>query len=152
MSDCSSLHYNILSSNCGSCPTTTTNTTVTCTDVLTDGGVCTFAVQTVVCGNILGNLSDTVQVHLKDSAIKSELGAIVSACLFAGLSVVSTTILVIIVIVILVKRCQQHTKVEADQDLSTRHFDAVHVTSQPSSSAAVDTEVNIAYGLASTMN
>ena len=45
-SDCSSNNYTILSSNCGSCPTTTTNTTVTCTDVYSDGGVCTFAVQT----------------------------------------------------------------------------------------------------------
>ena len=101
--------------------------------------------QTVVCGNIYGNMSHTVQVHLKDNAIKSDLGAIVSACLFAGLFVVSTTILVILVIVILVKRCQQHTKVEADQDLSTRHYDAVSY--QPKSSAAVDTEANIAYGL-----
>ena len=46
------VHYNILSSKCGSCPTTTTNTTVTCTDVPTDGSVCTFAVETAVCGNI----------------------------------------------------------------------------------------------------
>ena len=101
--------------------------------------------QTVVCGNIYGNMSHTVQVHLKDNAIKSDLGAIVSACLFAGLFVVSTTILVILVIVILVKRCQHHTKVEADQDLSTCHYDAVSY--QTTSSAAVDTEVNIAYGL-----
>ena len=157
MSDCSSLHYNILSSNCGSCPTTTTNTTVTCTDVPTDGGVCTFSVKTVVCGNIFGNLSDTLQVKLKDSAtsrpVQSDLGAIVSACLFAGLFVVSTSILVILVIVILklVNRCQKHNQVEADQNLSTRHYEAVHVRSQPSSSVAVNTEANIAYGLPSTM-
>ena len=73
----------------------------------------------------------TLQVQLKDSAsssfIKSELGAIVSACLFAGLFVVSTTLLVIIVIALSVNRCQQHTKVEADQDLSTRHYEAVHM-------------------------
>ena len=61
-SDCPSLHYNILSSNCGSCPATTTHTTVTCTDVPTDGSVCTFAVQTVICGNIVGDSSDSVNV------------------------------------------------------------------------------------------
>ena len=57
-------HYTILSSNCGSCPTTTTNTTVTCTDVHYDDGVCTFAVQTVVCGNITqsGNWSGELHV------------------------------------------------------------------------------------------
>ena len=143
--NCLGIHYNILSSNSGSCPTTTTNTTVTCTDVPTDGTVCTFTVQTVVCGNIYGTMSHTVQVKLKNDAIKSDLGAIVSACLFAGLFVVSTSILVIIVIVILIKRCKYHTKVEADQDLSTRHYNAVSY--QPKSSAAVDTEANIAYGL-----
>ena len=48
-SDCPSNNYTILSSNCGSCPTTTTNTTVTCTDVPSDGGNCAFAVHTAVC-------------------------------------------------------------------------------------------------------
>ena len=142
---CPVLHYDILSSNCGICPTITTNTTVTCTDVPTDGSVCTFTVQTVICDPIYGTMSDTVQVKLKDSAIKSELGAVVSACLFAGLFVVSTSILVIIVIVILIKRCKYHTKVETDQDLSSHHYDAVSY--QPKSSAAVNTEANIAYGL-----
>ena len=80
--------------------------------------MCTFTVQTVICDPIYGTMSDTVQVKLKHSAIKSDPGAIVSACLFAGLFVVSTSILVIIVIVILIKRYQQHTKVEADQDMS----------------------------------
>ena len=54
---CRDIHYIILASNCGGCPTTTKNTTVTCTDVPTDGSVCTFTVQTVVCGNIAGNSS-----------------------------------------------------------------------------------------------
>ena len=63
-SDCLTLHYNILATNCGSCPTTTTNTTVTCTDVPTDGSMCTFAVQTVVCGDIVGNMSTPFSVSL----------------------------------------------------------------------------------------
>ena len=63
--DCPALLYNILSSNCGSCPTTTTNTTVTCTDVPTDGSVCTFAVQSGVCGRIVGEISDRVEIKLK---------------------------------------------------------------------------------------
>ena len=41
--------YNILASNCGSCPTTTNYTAVTCTDVPANGSTCTLAVQTVVC-------------------------------------------------------------------------------------------------------
>ena len=61
-SECSAVHYNILASNCGSCPTTTNHTTITCTDVPTDGSTCVFAVQTVVCGNLAGNYSDMVTV------------------------------------------------------------------------------------------
>ena len=63
--DCPAIHYNILASNCGSCPTTTNHTTVTCTNVPTNGSVCTFAIQTVVCQNITGNSSDSVQGTLK---------------------------------------------------------------------------------------
>ena len=52
---CHDVIFNIQASNCGSCPTTTKYTSATCTDVPTDGSMCTFAVQTVVCGNITGN-------------------------------------------------------------------------------------------------
>ena len=54
-------YYDILASNCGSCPTTTNHTNVTCIDVPTDGSTCVFAIRTVVCGNITGNVSDEAQ-------------------------------------------------------------------------------------------
>ena len=56
--------YNILASNCGSCPTTINHTTVTCTDVQTDDGVCMLAIQTVVCERIAGELSPHVSVDV----------------------------------------------------------------------------------------
>ena len=56
--------YNILPSNCGSCPTTTNHTTITCIDVPTDDGVCMFAVQTVVCERITGEFSPRVSVDI----------------------------------------------------------------------------------------
>ena len=59
--DCSMLHYKIIASNCGSCPTNTTLTNVTCTGVPTDSSVCTFTIHTVVCGNITGVTSDKVK-------------------------------------------------------------------------------------------
>ena len=62
--DCPAIHYNILASNCGSCPTTTNHTTVTCTDVPANDSVCTFAVQTVVCGNITGDTSGPISIIL----------------------------------------------------------------------------------------
>ena len=60
--DCPAIHYNILASNCGSCPTTTNHTNVTCTEVPTNGSNCTFAVQTVVCGNLAGNASEPINI------------------------------------------------------------------------------------------
>jgi hypothetical protein len=62
--DCPAIHYNILASNCGSCPTTTNHTNATCTNlnVSLNDTVCTFAVQTVVCGNITGNVSDPISI------------------------------------------------------------------------------------------
>ena len=62
---CSVVHYNIFAFNCGSCPTVTTNTTITCVDVPTDGSICTFALETVICGNITGSKSDPVCVQQK---------------------------------------------------------------------------------------
>ena len=61
---CPAIHYNILASNCGSCPTTTNHTNVTCTEVPTNNSICTFAVQTVVCGNITSNISDPINITL----------------------------------------------------------------------------------------
>ena len=70
--DCSAIHYNILASNCGSCPTTTNHTTVTCTDIInttlhSHSTKCSFAVQTVVCGNVLGHTSNPLLVDLLET-------------------------------------------------------------------------------------
>ena len=67
--NCPAITYNILASNCGSCPTTTNHTTVTCTDMPINGNSCTFALETVVCGHIIGNKSDTIQAALKGKII-----------------------------------------------------------------------------------
>ena len=59
--NCPTIHYDTIASNCGSCPTTTNHTNVTCTDIPTDGSTCVFAIRVVVCGNITGNVSDKAQ-------------------------------------------------------------------------------------------
>ena len=60
--------YDILASNCGSCPNTTNHTSVTCTDIPTNGSTCTLAIQTVVCIEdtdcITGNTSDSISVKV----------------------------------------------------------------------------------------
>ena len=62
---CQSLYYNIISYNCGRCPSVTSNTTVTCTDVVASGQVCTLSIQTAVCDDVFGNLSNPISVILK---------------------------------------------------------------------------------------
>ena len=64
-SGCNVVHYRIIASNCGRCSATTVHTTVFCTDIPTDGSLCTFALQTVVCDNIAGNVSDPIHAVLR---------------------------------------------------------------------------------------
>ena len=64
---CDSVSYNIIrfSSNCGQCPSTTNNTTATCTDTVASGQVCTFIVQAVVCGTITGSQASPTTVIME---------------------------------------------------------------------------------------
>ena len=69
--NCPSLRYNInQSEDCGQCPNTTAGTSVNCSGFTLSNSInlCTFAVQTVICGNngvpLLGNFSDFITVNL----------------------------------------------------------------------------------------
>jgi hypothetical protein len=68
--DCPSIHYNILASNCGSCPTTTNHTNATCTDLPSDDSMCNFAIQTVICGNITGKWSKPLTFNITETLNK----------------------------------------------------------------------------------
>ena len=72
--DCPAIHYNILASNCGSCPTTTNHSTVTCTDIPVNSHVCTFAVKRVLCGNLTDNMSRSLTINITDSETAQETG------------------------------------------------------------------------------
>ena len=85
--DCPSIQYNILASNCGSCPTTTNHTTITCTDLPSDGSLCTFAVETVVCGNIAGNRSKPLM--LKTANTFTEIH---SRCTCIGITAIASVL------------------------------------------------------------
>ena len=78
--DCPAVHYNILASNCGTCSTITSYTTITCANVPTDGSTCILAVQTVVCGNVTGNFSDSVRGTLKGTRIPQPRPQATDAC------------------------------------------------------------------------
>ena len=68
--DCSSVHYRINSSNCGTCPTIVNTMTATCYDLKLsrDAPVCTFTVQNDICG-VTGSLSNPLLVAIKGSII-----------------------------------------------------------------------------------
>ena len=65
---CSSVQYVITAINCGVCPNTTTDKNITCniqSDIsLRTNDTCLFAVQTQICGHLLGEKSENVMVHI----------------------------------------------------------------------------------------
>lgn len=66
ISNCSKVKYNIVHSECGSCPNTTTYANVTCTNITNNSLLeCMLAVQTVVCGNISGDWSSEISLRAK---------------------------------------------------------------------------------------
>lgn len=75
---CPAIRYEILASDCGSCPNKTTQTTVTCVDVPSGVNICTFAAQAVICGNITGNTSSTVTIALPIQSLTSVTPNIIS--------------------------------------------------------------------------
>ena len=162
--DCDAmLHYNILASNCGSCPTTTNHTNATCTNVQTNGSLCTFAVQAVVYGNITGQLSYPIRATILIPTDNTSLGIhssdscrvyIISISVLATvLSVsVAVSITVIVMAIIITRRkakaevgldLQLTNRTEKDRDTDSTYED---VTGPLPSASAISTQDNVAYG------
>ena len=146
--DCPSLHYNITTSNCGSCPTTTTNTTVTCTDVPTDGSVCTFSIESVVCGKVVNLFNNTIHIPMNVTDTSScHYGfnvAIASTSLLAGISFVYSTVVTVLIIVN--KRKKQAIRKTTEQETPDVLYEDVELQASASTETVVNTRVNIAYG------
>ena len=70
LSACEAVQYYILHTNCGICPNTTNVTIATCTDYnINHENVCTFAIQSVVCSDVVGPMSNVTTVALKGNDI-----------------------------------------------------------------------------------
>ena len=152
---CPATHYIILASECGTCPKTTNLTTVTCTDVPTDGRMCIFAVQTVFCGNISGEvsrsdvievnlsllgtppekISRTTQCHFDDIRFYALLS---SACILVFLFAVSTLVFVTIIILLLKRK----PKVQAPLELTLN----TDIRNKLKSTKEIIAKENVAYG------
>ena len=144
--DCPAIHYNILASNCGSCPTTTKHTNATCTDVPTDDNECNFAIQTVVCGNITVNFSINTHIFYPRD---TNTAYIISISSLATFSIVSITALLIVIVIILMR---SRIKIKAAFDsqgtiraVSSTQMESMYEEPIPSVSA-IKTRDNIAYG------
>lgn len=77
VSDCPTvdIRYYILSSNCGTCPTATADTSITCNDVPLCG-LCILAVQTVIGDYAMKDLlSDPVYVSLNQTRNCIQIGS-----------------------------------------------------------------------------
>jgi hypothetical protein len=156
--DCPAVHYNILASNCGSCPTTTNHTNVTCTDVQRKGGLCIFALQTVVCGNIIGNTSDPIAVSIiSANTVTEESRTVVAACtcaiptssLAAALIIVVMTSIIVVVVTLVRSKAKIKAALEQPNRAErTIHMDPMYedATGPLSSASAINTEDNVAYG------
>ena len=163
--DCprSSIHYNILASNCGSCPTTTNHTTVTCTDVpIINGSMCTFAVQTVVCGNITGNRSVPIRVNTdtvyhtqtscdSSNAIHNSVYIISISCIATAM-IISVVVFITVVVIILMRtkgkikaafETQPEKRIERASYTESMYED---VTGPSCSDGAINIQQNVAYG------
>ena len=163
--DCPAIHYKILASNCGSCPNTTNHNAVPCTDVSTDGSECTFAVQTVICGNITGNASNpfnitfyatepsmTATTNIKHPTENLSIYANTAAYIISigslVIALIASVAVSITVIVIILRRSQ--AEINAALELSNRstHNEPTYedVTDPLPSVGTIDTQDNVAYG------
>ena len=160
--------YNILASNCGSCPTTTNHTNVTCTDIPTNGSTCTLAVQTVVCTEgtecTTGIESDSISIRLLNTKDTREHSStdhdtmLTASVVFLVVSLFTcTSVSMTVIVTVLVKN---RVRIEAIFDgflwnnrasLTTANlegmYDDVIDPSRPSLRVSViSTTPNVAYG------
>ena len=66
---CSSIQYIITAINCGACPNATTDTNISCVYIQSDVSIdanhtCMLAVQTEICGYLLGEKSNYIRINL----------------------------------------------------------------------------------------
>ena len=139
------VRYNILASNCGSCPTTTNHTSVTCTDMPINGGMCTFALQTVICGYITGNESAAIFLRgLAQNLGATCTGAIASASLLAIMLLIISCGSISTNIFLVLRKYNKRLPSNSMKQLPESNYDMVNYPQ--SSSGSINTEKNVAYG------
>ena len=90
-STCHQIRYNIISNNCGQCPDITTHTTATCTGIPTNDQQCTFALQTIVCNNLIGNTSKEIQIVLRGKTLSLSSDSYIAPCSYIRYVVITNS-------------------------------------------------------------
>ena len=152
--DCPTIYYNILASNCGSCPTTTNYTNVTCTDAPISSNACEFVVHTVVCGNITGytvSIGANILYPREDSGDSVTVTAYIKTAGSFVTALIVGAVVSITVVVIILKRSK--AKIKAALELSnvaegTIRNDPMYedVTGSLPPDNVINTQDNVAYG------
>ena len=144
---CPAVNYNILASNCGSCPTTTNYTNAICTDVLNDrlSVVCKFAVQPIVCNNtVINNLSEVIQLQvvLRNSFRNStSLGAIITTFILIALVL---TVLTAASMTAAIYCARERKKIQRELEQHDGDYECVR-NQQQKTTNTIDTTTNVAY-------
>ena len=152
------IHYNILASNCGSYPTSTNHTKVTCTDAPSDDIMCSFAVQTVLCESVMGNVSDTFRVygHTTMPQERNNMDICTNTAYLATISslvvaLITSVVVLVTAIIIILQRSKAKIKElqTPHREASSAHMEAMYEDPLPSVTA-ISTKENVAYGHAKT--
>ena len=121
--------------------------------VPTDGSMCTFAVQTVVCGNIIGNnISNSVRIILYGAStlVWSTATAYIASISSLATALIISVVVFITVIAIILMRSKAKIKAASDLQLTNRaeRTEPMYedVTGPLPSVGAINTQDNVAYG------
>jgi hypothetical protein len=110
--------------------------------------LCIFALQTAVCGNIIGNTSDPLVVG--NTSASAACTCVISISSLAAALVVVVVTSTIVVAVTLVRSKAKIKAALKQQNVAERtiHMDPMYedVTGPLSSATAIDTNNNVAYG------
>ena len=62
--NCPPVTYDIETTDCGMCPNTTSDTFITCTNLIIDGQICSIVIQTKACGSNSSEHSGTANLTI----------------------------------------------------------------------------------------
>ena len=113
--------------------------------------MCTFAIQTVLCGTLIGNKSDPVTVHTETSQERNNADMSTNTAYLATISslvvaLITSVVVFTIAIIIILQRSKVIKELQSpNRAVSSTQMESMYEDPIPSVSA-INTRDNIAYG------